>query len=141
MKPRLPAEGRGYPEAVTSRTRFLLSALLLSVVMALVSALPTGTKHALHTQGFLHPWLHVAGFALLAYLLLGAVRFKSVRLLLVAALVLFAYGTEAGESRADGWPIERKDVEIDLAGIALGSVSALLRSRLLARHEEAPHAS
>jgi hypothetical protein len=114
---------------VTARNRFLLLALVAAVLIAAFASLPTATKHALHLQGALHPWLHLFGFAVLAFLLLAKVRRPAVRVLLCIALLSFGYATEAGESRADGWPIEKSDVRIDASGVLLGSVCATLWSR------------
>ncbi len=114
--------------------RLMVAAMLLALVIFGISALPTQTKHAMHIQGQLHPWLHVLGFALLAFLLLSAARTLSVRLVLFACLLLFGYFTEARESRKDGWPIEQRDVKIDVAGTVLGSVAALLLRARSAQH-------
>ena len=83
-------------------------------------------KHALHLQGPLHPWLHFLGFAALAALLLSAIRSAGLQVITVAVLLLFGYATEAGESRKDGWPIERRDVRTDAAGVLLGAAVAFL---------------
>lgn len=109
------------------RPASLVLALLLVLGIFGISALPTETKHALHTQGALHPWLHLCGFGLLAFLLLGATQSNLLRLAFLAALLAFGYGTEARESRKDGWPIEQKDVRTDVTGTLFGAALTLLR--------------
>lgn len=105
----------------------LILALCLTLLIAVTSALPTATKHALHTQGALHPWLHLAGFALLAFLLLSSTRSDLIRVVFVLALLGLGYATEAYESRKDGWPIEAKDVRTDTIGVLVGTIAGLLR--------------
>ena len=94
--------------------------MLLAVAIFAVSALSTQTKHALHTQGVLHPWRHLGGFATLTFLLLSGTRSIPLRGVFLTGVLLLAYGTEARESRKDGWPIEQKDVQTDALGVALG---------------------
>ncbi|MBE7158074.1 MAG: VanZ family protein [Rhodospirillales bacterium] len=101
--------------------------LLVAVAMAYTSTLSTQHKHALHTQGILHPWLHFFGFALLAFLLIRATRSQVLRIVLFAALLFFGWATEEHEGHRNGWPIEWKDVHTDEIGVALGFVLALIR--------------
>lgn len=96
--------------------------------MAYTSTLSANHKHALHTQGALHPWLHFFGFAVLAFLLIRATHSQALRVLLFAFLLFFGWGTEAHESGKNGWPIEVKDVHTDAIGVALGFVLALIGS-------------
>ncbi|HLI77638.1 MAG TPA: hypothetical protein VKV02_11875 [Acidobacteriaceae bacterium] len=114
---------------MSSRAITILLACALTLSILAVSALPTATKHALHTQGALHPWLHLIGFALLAFLFLSVTRSIPLRLVFLAALLLFGYGTEARESRKDGWPIEQKDVYTDGLGVLLGATLSFLPRR------------
>lgn len=104
----------------TRRWTFLTAVLLLLAVAAL-SLLPTQDKFALHTQGRLHPWLHVLAFAVLTFLLLRAVRSPGWRLLVVTGMVAFGYGTEFAEQLLDTWPVEQTDVLLDGAGVLLGA--------------------
>ncbi len=101
-------------------------ALVLLVGMAATAALPTAAKHALHTQGRLHLWLHLLGFAALTFLLLSSTRRDLVRVIFIAAVLLFAYATEAFESHRDTWPIETYDVRTDCVGVLLGAVVGLV---------------
>lgn len=110
-------------------------ALLLALGIFAISALPTETKHAMHIQGALHPWVHLLSFGLLAGLFMRSTRNLAVRCLLIAALLGFAYLTEARESHKDGWPIEKGDVQTDALGVAGGSVLGLL---LTSRHPRKP---
>lgn len=107
----------------------LILGILLAALIFGTSALPTETKFALHTQGPLHPWLHIGSFALLALLLVSAVRPIALRFALVAGLLLFGYGTELRESRKDGWPVEQRDVQLDTIGTLLGTTLAFVRLR------------
>lgn len=115
------------------RPLLLVLGLLLALAMFSLSGLSTETKFHLHFQGALHPWLHLCGFALLAALLSAALRRPALQLLACAALLLFAYGTEAHESHLDGWPVEQKDVLTDAAGILAGIA---LASRPRSSHPE-----
>jgi hypothetical protein len=121
-----------YPEGVRLRSLFLVAGLLLALGMFAASGLPTQVKFHLHTQGALHPWLHLLGFALLAALWSAAVPRPFPRLLGCAALLLFGYGTEVHESHLDGWPVEQRDVLIDAAGVLLGAALAAPRRASLA---------
>ena len=114
---------------MTRPTISLCLAAVAGLLIFALSAAPGSVKHALHTQGHLHPWLHLLSFALLAYLLLNATRSLPLKALLAAALYLFGFATEARESHHDGWPIERRDVLTDTAGIVLGFTLSLWRTR------------
>ena len=113
---------------MSRRVILLVVALLFGLAVFAISALPTQTKHALHFQGALHPWLHVLSFAVLAFLLLSSTRSDLVRVLFILLLLGFGYATEANESRKDGWAIETKDVRSDAIGVLLGAVAGLLLS-------------
>lgn len=115
-----------YPDPVSNRQRTFVLGLLLAVLVFAVSALPTQTKHVLHTQGVLHPWLHLCAFAVLAFLLLSSTRSDLMRVLFIVALLAFGYATEANESRKNGWAVETKDVQNDSIGVLLGAVAGLL---------------
>ena len=110
---------------MTSRS-LMTAAILLALVICATSALPTQTKHALHTQGALHPWLHVLGFATLAVLLLSSTRSDPMRVLFIVSLLALGYGTEAFEGRRNGWGVEVKDVRSDSIGVIGGAVLGLL---------------
>ena len=97
-------------------------ALLLATGIFVTCTLPTETKHALHTQGSLHPWIHILTFAVLAWLLIGSLRSNTLRVLAVVALLFLGYLTEARESRWNHWPIEVNDLRTDAAGVLLGTV-------------------
>ena len=110
-----------------STRRFALAlGFLLALLIFATSLLPTQTKHALHTQGALHPWLHVLGFATLALLLLSSTRSDPARVLFILSLLAFGYGTEAFEGRRNGWGVEVKDVRSDSIGVLGGAVLGLL---------------
>jgi hypothetical protein len=107
----------------------LVCALLLMLAVAGLSALPTQDKFALHTQGRLHPWLHLLTFAVLTGLLVFAVRSSGLRMLVVLVMIGFGYGTEFLEHLLDTWPVESTDVLLDAAGVLLGTaVGALSRT-------------
>ncbi len=112
---------------MSKRAVSLLAAVLLALLIFAISALPTQTKHALHTQGVLHPWLHVFGFATLAFVLFNSTRSDLTRVLFIVALLAFGYATEANESRKNGWAVETKDVRSDAGGVLLGAIVGLLR--------------
>ena len=116
---------------MTSRPTLLL-AVLLAVLIFVIAALPTATKHHLGIQGALHPYLHLLAFASIALLLLRSTRSIPLRIVFAGALILFGYATEAYESHKDGWPIEQRDVRTDAAGVLLASLLSLLPRRRLA---------
>ena len=114
-----------------SNRALLTTALLLALVIGCASVMPPELKQSLHTQGPLHPWLHLLSFAALAFLLLRTTRSLVLRVILAVALYLFGFATEARESHNDGWPIERRDVLTDTAGVVLGSLLTLATRRKL----------
>lgn len=118
----------GYAWTVSTRRLAFASGLLLALVMFATSLLSTQTKHALHTQGALHPWLHVLGFAALAALLLSSTRSDPMRVLCILSLLAFGYSTEAVEGRRNGWGVEVKDVRSDSIGVLSGAVLGLILS-------------
>ena len=107
------------------RTARGLACLLLLTITALC-LLPTGVKHALHTQGSLHPWLHLIAFASLSFLCVRALPAPGFRLFILLAMVAFGWGTEFAESLRDGWPVETRDVLTDTAAVLLGWLAASL---------------
>ena len=117
-----------YPEGVNKRALVFTMGLLLAITIGYTSTLSTHHKHALHTQGVLHPWLHFGGFALVSFLLISATRSQVLRVLLFGLLLFFGWATEAHESGRNGWPIEVKDVHTDAIGVGLGFVLALIAS-------------
>ncbi len=118
-----------YPEGVNKRILALVLGLLLAGVMAYTSTLSAQHKHALHTQGILHPWLHFLGFGVLAFLLTRSTRSQALRILFFALLLFFGWATEEHEGYRNGWAIEWKDVHTDEIGVTLGFVLALLPAR------------
>ncbi len=114
---------------MSPRATTILLVILLTLTISAISALPTATKHALHLQGQLHPYLHLLAFTLLTFLVLRFTRSLPLKLTFAAALILFGYATEAYESHKDGWPIEQKDVRTDATGVLLGSLLTLLPRR------------
>ena len=107
---------------------YLVWAACLFAVIAGVSALPTRYKFALHTQGLLHPWLHVFAFGTLTFLLVSGTRSPSLRVVITLLMLTFGWGTEYVEHLRDSWPVESKDVFFDAVGILLGAAVALFRS-------------
>ena len=85
-----------------------------------MSILPPETKFALHTQGVLHPWLHLAAFAVLALLLVLGAPSPKLRVLLSLVVVLFGLGTEIAEHFVNDTPLETSDVFADTVGATLG---------------------
>ncbi|MGI4827871.1 MAG: hypothetical protein ACRYFU_06745 [Janthinobacterium lividum] len=106
----------------TKRSRFLLLAFALFVTVAATSLLPTQDKHRLHTQGLLHPWLHIGAFCVLTFLLFSGVRSPLARVVIFLAMLAFGWGSEFAEHLNDQWPIESRDVLLDSAGTSLGAI-------------------
>ena len=119
-------------DPVMGRRGALRMAAVLALAIAGFSLLPTEDKFALHTQGNLHPWLHVGAFAVLAVLLMLGVRSGLVRIIVFLALLALGWGTEFIEHLRDGWPVEGGDVLLDAAGVVLGSMLGSVLSSLLA---------
>ncbi len=103
-----------------------LAILLFALIILAISVLPAADKVALHTQGTLHPWLHLAAFALLGSSAQLSARSHRTKLLLLLAIFAFGWSTEFLEHLRDGWPVESSDVLLDGAGAILGSLAALL---------------
>lgn len=112
------------------RSRLFFLASVLFVGVAAISLLPTDEKYRLHTQGFLHPWLHVGAFSLLTWLFVSSVRSSGARIFVVVAMFAFGWGSEYAEHLNDQWPIESRDVVLDSVGTSLGALlGVVLRSR------------
>lgn len=90
--------------------------------------LPAGEKSALHFQGILHPYLHLAAFACLAALAMSTVRASHHRLVLFLGILVFGWATEFIEHLLGGFPVELADVFADSVGVVLGSLLVLLRN-------------
>ena len=111
---------------MTKRAIPFIIGLLLALAMAYISTLPTQQKHALHTQGTLHPWFHFFGFALVSFLLARWTRSQLLRVLVFGAMLCLGWGTEAHESGRNRYPIEVNDVHTDELGVSFGFVLALI---------------
>lgn len=105
-----------------------LIALSLFLAIAVISSLPTQDKFVLHTQGRLHPWLHVLAFGVLTFALVSSVKSSSLRVVIVMLMLTFGWGTEFVEHLRDKWPVETRDVLLDGVGVLLGAVVARARS-------------
>ena len=106
------------------RRSTLLAAGVFAVLVGAACLLPTEAKFHLHTQGALHPWIHLIVFGTLAALCTLAAPQGRRQILLLIANLLFAWGTEWVESLRDGWPVERHDVLLDSVGIVVGFLLA-----------------
>ena len=104
---------------------YLVWAFCLFVAIAGVSSLPTRYKFELHTQGVLHPWMHVVAFGLLTFLLTSGFRSPFVRAAVFLFMLGFGWGSEYVEHLRDSWPVESRDVLFDAVGTLLGAISAM----------------
>ncbi len=102
-------------------------AILLAAMISIGST-SESVKLALHTHGTLHPWIHLLAFALVGFAAMLCTRRAWLRLLLVVALLLLAWGTEYREHLLDGWPIEAGDVQQDDVGVLIGTSVGWLAS-------------
>ncbi len=97
----------------------------LVVIIAVMSATPA-LKTIFHTHGVLHPWFHLAVFALVSYSAMFCSDRGSTRFALVLGLMFLGLSTEFGEHVVNGAPIERADVWYDLLGVTLGGIAGWL---------------
>ena len=101
-------------------------ACLLVSGLAVISFLPGGSKHILHTRGRFHSWGHLLSFAVVAFVAMSVTRSSRGRILWLGGLVLFGFGIEAAERLVFGNPMEWKDVGMDAIGAACGAIAAVL---------------
>lgn len=91
-----------------------------------MSVLPPEAKFALHTQGVLHPWLHLGSFIIVGFLLMAGAPSSKVRTFAFVGLLLFSFGTEVLEHVMNTTPLEASDVFADVVGTVLGLLTASL---------------
>ncbi|AEU36798.1 hypothetical protein AciX8_2483 [Granulicella mallensis MP5ACTX8] len=95
-------------------------------LIAVVSFLPEGDKHALHTTGRFHPLGHLLAFAAIGFVGVMTPKTSRNRLLFFLGLVLFALGIESGEHLIFQMPMEWSDVLLDWLGVFSGLLLAFL---------------
>ena len=127
---RAPPEWRmlRYAKHVVKRRTLIAFALTSLILIASLSMLPQRYKSDLHTQGALHPWLHLFAFSLVAALLMAAVRTRASRGALFIGLLVFGLGTEVTEQFMTHSKVEMSDVLADSLGVVLGTVLVSFRS-------------
>lgn len=108
-----------------NRSRILRYGLLAFPVIALASLLPTGVKSALHTQGVVHPWLHLAVFGLVGFMLMLGTQSPKIRIVLFVATISFGWATELLEHFINSSPLESSDIFADTVGAFLGLLAAV----------------
>ena len=111
-----------------TRGGILLGGVAATAIVAVMSLLPPEAKFALHTHGILHPWLHLAAFAVVASLLILGAPSPKLRLLLLFGTILFGIGTEYAEHFLNNTPIESSDIFADTVGASLGFLTSLFLS-------------
>ena len=103
------------------------SGILILAILGVIAAslLPDEDKAALHTQGVLHPWMHLVAFGLVAFLAMASTRSPRGRLILLIGVLVVGWGTEYAEHLMHSSPFEAMDFFADTAGVALGSMLSL----------------
>ena len=86
-------------------------------------------RSILHTEGPLHPWYHLALFAILGLLAFRSSPKPAVRVALLFCLVMLALGIESMESLRYDIPLESYDVRTDSYGVAIGAIIGWMLSR------------
>ena len=103
------------------------SGILILAILGIIAAslLPDQDKAALHTQGLLHPWMHLVAFGVAAFLAMASARSQRVRLGLLVGILVVGWGTEYAEHLMHSSPFEAMDLFADSAGAILGSMLSL----------------
>lgn len=117
-------------EAARKRKRASMALALVVVAgVAFVSFLPTSDKQALHTEGRLHDWLHLAVFTVVGFVASRAAHSRAARVGAFIGAVLFGFALEAGEHVVFHNDLEWKDVLVDAVGVTAGTLLAIVSSR------------
>ncbi len=100
---------------------------MLTLLLVLVSFLPSELKVALGTRGPLHFWAHLYAFAVLSVLFLGGLRSFKRRAAAVAGLALLGLAIEMTQAHWHMPALERNDLFCDLFGVVMGLIVSLVR--------------
>jgi peptidoglycan/LPS O-acetylase OafA/YrhL len=110
------------------RNASLALALVVVAGVAIVSFLPSADKRALHTEGRLHNWLHLAVFTVVGFVASRAAHSRLAGVVAFAGAVLFGFALEAGEHFVFHNHLEWKDVLVDAMGVTAGTLLAMASS-------------
>jgi hypothetical protein len=111
---------------VDQRIIFIALACLFVPAILVISFLPYGDKHLLHTRGRYHSWGHLIAFSAIAFIAAGTARSLRGRILLFLASLLLGLGIEIGEHFVYQGALEWKDVLVDTIGVIGGTLIAML---------------
>jgi hypothetical protein len=116
------------PSRKANRERAISVVFASAVVAAvmLVSFLPGGDKHRLHTSGRFHSWGHFLAFVGVALGLARTTRSFAGRALLFAGSLMLGFAIEWGEHFVYQSPLEWKDVLVDGLGVVCGTLLAIV---------------
>jgi hypothetical protein len=104
--------------------------ILWIVILAGVSMSPLGVKQRLHTTGHLHYLGHFFVFALTATAVLrGCTTRLSAQIFRSGMIVCLALALEAGQALVHHGRFEKRDLLVDVFGIAAGFVVVKATSR------------
>jgi hypothetical protein len=106
------------PDARSPRMRVFL--LLWILLVAAISMSPMGVKQRLHTTGHLHYVGHFFVFALTAAFALPGARLLRAQIFRSGMIVLLGVILEGAEAIANHNRIEKRDLLVDVLGIAAG---------------------
>jgi ornithine carbamoyltransferase len=104
--------------------------LTLAVVAFVLSLLlPSDVKFRLHTQGALHPWLHLAVFSALGALVMLSTSTTRTRVSFLAGAMFLGLSIEYAEAARFHSAFEPYDVMTDTCGVLLGALVGWLITR------------
>jgi VanZ family protein len=103
--------------------------LTLAIAAFGLSLLPESAKRMLHTNGPIHPWLHLGLFTTLGVLAMLSSRSSRVRLPLLLSAALLGLAIEYSEAMRFHAAVEVNDVVVDACGVLLGGVLGWLLAR------------
>jgi hypothetical protein len=106
------------------KTIFVTLACLVVGAVAVLSFLPPGGKHLLHTDGRFHRLGHLLAFSAVAYIAARTSQSSRVRMMIFIGSLALGAGIEFAEHLIDHGRIERKDIWIDAVGVVLGTLIA-----------------
>ncbi len=117
------------PRSRRQKIVLCLGLTLAVAAFALSLLLPSDVKFRLHTQGALHPWLHLAIFSMLSAMAMLSSSRTRVRIFFLAGAMLLGLLIEYIEAIRFHSAFEFYDVATDTYGVLIGALVGWLLTR------------
>jgi hypothetical protein len=117
------------PRSRRQKIVLCLGLTLAFAAFALSLLLPSDVKFRLHTQGALHPWLHLAVFSALGALVMLSTSRTRTRTFFLAGAMLLGLSIEYAEAARFHSKFEFYDVVTDTCGVLIGALVGWLLTR------------